>query len=95
VRCPRLSDSGSTPTSSHHAETFPSVVASAGRSLVVLSGGSKIDDDKLLDQTRQIMQAGGSGVIYGRNVWQREHSAAIEIIDQIKEIMLQNVTRIP
>jgi fructose-bisphosphate aldolase, class I len=76
-------------------EMVSSVVASAGRSLVVLSGGSKIDDDKLLDQTRQIMQAGGSGVIYGRNVWQREHSAAIDIIEQIKELMLQNVTRIP
>jgi fructose-bisphosphate aldolase, class I len=71
------------------------VVASAGRSLVVLSGGSRIDDEKLLDQTRYIMEAGGSGVIYGRNVWQREHSAALEIIEQIKEIMLSSVTRIP
>ena len=76
-------------------EMVSSVVASAGRSLVVLSGGSKIDDDKLLDQTRYIMQAGGSGVIYGRNVWQRERSEAVEIIEQIKEIMLSNVTRIP
>ena len=39
--------------------------------------------------------AGGSGVIYGRNVWQREHSEALEIIEQIKEIMLSSVTRIP
>ena len=76
-------------------EMVSSVVASAGRSLVVLSGGSKIDDDKLLEQTRYIMQSGGSGVIYGRNVWQREHSEALEIIEQIKEIMLSNVTRIP
>ena len=76
-------------------EMVSSVVASAGRSLVVLSGGSKIDDDKLLEQTRYIMQSGGSGVIYGRNVWQREHSEAIEIIEQIKEIMLSSVTRIP
>ena len=76
-------------------EAVQHVVSSAGRSLVVLSGGSKIDDDQLLSQTRFIMEAGGSGVIYGRNVWQREHSAAIEIIDQIKEIMLSNVTRIP
>ena len=71
------------------------VVASAGRSLVVLSGGSKIDDDKLLEQTRYIMEAGGSGVIYGRNVWQREWSEALEIIEQIKEIMLSSVRRIP
>ena len=52
-------------------EAVRQVVASAGRSLVVLSGGSKIDDDQLLEQTRFIMEAGGSGVIYGRNVWQR------------------------
>jgi class I fructose-bisphosphate aldolase len=76
-------------------EAIRSVVESAGRSLVVLSGGSKVDDDKLLEQTRFIMQAGGSGVIYGRNVWQREWSEAVEMVDQIKEIMLSNVSRIP
>jgi class I fructose-bisphosphate aldolase len=70
-------------------------VASAGRSLVVLSGGSKVDDDRLLEQTRFVLEAGGSGVIYGRNVWQREWSAALEIIEQIKEIMLSSVSRIP
>ena len=62
---------------------------------MVLSGGSKIDDDQLLEQTRSIMQAGGSGVIYGRNVWQREWSEAVEIVEQIKEIMLSNVSRVP
>jgi class I fructose-bisphosphate aldolase len=71
------------------------VVESAGRSLVILSGGSKIDDDQLLQQTRFIMEAGGSGVIYGRNVWQRAHKDALEIVGQIKEIMLSNVSRIP
>jgi fructose-bisphosphate aldolase, class I len=76
-------------------EAVRQVVASAGRSLVVLSGGSKTDDERLLQQTRFIMEAGGSGVIYGRNVWQREHSEALEIIEQIKEIMLASVTRIP
>jgi len=76
-------------------EAVRQVVQSAGRSLVVLSGGSRIDDEHLLEQTRFIMEAGGSGVIYGRNVWQRDHSAAREIIEQIKEIMLSSVTRIP
>ena len=71
------------------------VVASAGRSLVVLSGGSKIDDDTVLDHVREIMEAGGSGVIYGRNVWQRECNEALEIIEQIKEIILATVRRIP
>ncbi len=70
-------------------------VESAGRSLVVLSGGSKIDDEQLLQQTRFVMQAGGSGVIYGRNVWQREWSEALEIVEQIKEILLSSVSRVP
>jgi class I fructose-bisphosphate aldolase len=76
-------------------EAITHCVRSAGRALVVLSGGSKIDDEGLLEQTREIMEAGGSGVIYGRNVWQREWSAAREIIDQIKEIITSSVTRIP
>ena len=41
------------------------------------------------------MKAGGSGVIYGRNVWQREWSEALEIVEQIKESLLANVTREP
>jgi class I fructose-bisphosphate aldolase len=70
-------------------------VESAGRCLVVLSGGSKVDDDKLLEQTSAVMQAGGSGVIYGRNVWQREWSEALEIVEQIKESIVSSVTRTP
>ena len=76
-------------------EAIRQCVESAGRSLVVLSGGSKISDEKVLEQTGFIMNAGGSGVIYGRNVWQREWSEALEIVEQIKESLLANVTREP
>jgi fructose-bisphosphate aldolase, class I len=76
-------------------EAIRQCVESAGRSLVVLSGGSKADDEAVLAQTRAVMDGGGSGVIYGRNVWQREWNAALEIIEQIKEIMLSSVRRIP
>ncbi len=41
------------------------------------------------------MEAGGSGVIYGRNVWQRPRPDAVEIVEQIKGIMLSSVRRIP
>jgi class I fructose-bisphosphate aldolase len=71
------------------------VVESAGRALVVLSGGSKADDEVVLGHTRATMEAGGSGVIFGRNVWQREWSEALEIIGQIKETLLNNVRRLP
>ena len=76
-------------------EAIHHCVDSAGKCLVVLSGGSKIDDEKLLGQTRMIMEAGGSGVIFGRNVWQREKSQAMEIIGQIKDTLLEHVRRIP
>jgi fructose-bisphosphate aldolase, class I len=76
-------------------EAIRHCVESAGRSLVVLSGGSKADDEVVLGHTRMIMEAGGSGVIFGRNVWQREWSDALEIIAQIKETLLSHVSRIP
>ena len=76
-------------------EAVRQIVESAGRSLVVLSGGSKIDDEALLGHVRTITEAGGSGVIFGRNVWQREWTEALEIIEQIKETLLSNVRRIP
>jgi fructose-bisphosphate aldolase, class I len=76
-------------------EVIRQVVESAGRSLVVLSGGSRMDDDQLLDQTRMVMGAGGSGVIYGRNVWQRDLEAAKEIVEQIKESLVSSVRRTP
>ena len=76
-------------------EAIRHCVQSAGRSLVVLSGGSKVDDEKLLAQTRMIMEAGGSGVIFGRNVWQRDWNDAVRIIEQIKETLLKSRTRIP
>ncbi len=76
-------------------EAVRHVVESAGRSLVVLSGGSKTDDETVLGHTRAIMEAGGTGVIFGRNVWQREWSEALEIIAQIKETLLSNVRRLP
>jgi class I fructose-bisphosphate aldolase len=76
-------------------EAIRQCVESAGRALVVLSGGSKIDDDQLFAQTRSIMEAGGSGVIYGRNVWQREWDAAMDIIEQIKQTLVSSVRRTP
>ena len=77
------------------AEAIRHCVESAGRALVVLSGGSKVDDETVLEHTRMIMEAGGSGVIFGRNVWQREWSDANEVIGQIKDTLLNHVARIP
>jgi len=76
-------------------EAIRQCVESAGRALVVLSGGSRVDNEMVVGNTRAVMQAGGSGVIFGRNVWQREWSEALEIVEQIKETLLSNIRRIP
>lgn len=76
-------------------EAIRHCVESAGRALVVLSGGSRADDETVIDNTRSVMQAGGSGVIFGRNVWQREWSQALSIIDRIKGEMQANIRRTP
>ena len=76
-------------------EAIRQVVESAGRSLIVLSGGSKVDDETVIGHVNSVMAGGGSGVIFGRNVWQREWSEALDIIAQIKESLLANVKRTP
>ena len=76
-------------------EAIRQCVESAGRSLVVLSGGSRADDEAVLRNTSEVMAAGGSGVIFGRNVWQREWDEALAIVEQIKESLLANVRRTP
>ncbi len=76
-------------------EAIRQCVESAGKSLVILSGGSKVDDETLLGQAKMILEAGGSGCIFGRNVWQREWSDGMQIAGQIKEILLKHRVRIP
>jgi fructose-bisphosphate aldolase, class I len=68
-------------------EAIRKVVKSAGRTLVLISGGSKISDDDLLHKTRLAMDAGVTGLIFGRNLWQRRHDDALAITGRIHEIL--------
>ncbi len=62
------------------------VVASAGRAMVVLSGGEKVAGDAALTRTREAMDAGASGVIYGCNLGQRDHDDSLRFAGQLKLI---------
>lgn len=77
------------------ADAITHCIESAGKSLVVLSGGGKTNDEAVLENVTLAMEGGGSGVIFGRNIWQRERSEALEIIEKIKGIMLDKVVRKP
>ena len=68
-------------------ECIKKVVKSAGNTLVLVSGGSKISDEDLLKKVKLSMEAGGSGIIFGRNLWQRPFDESKKINDRIIEIM--------
>ena len=63
------------------------VVASAGKALVLFSGGSKLGDDDLLTKARMAMENGATGLIFGRNMWQRPMDEALAITEKITKIM--------
>ncbi|MAF50675.1 MAG: fructose-bisphosphate aldolase [Nanoarchaeota archaeon] len=60
-------------------------VKCAGRARVVIAGGVKKNDKKLLKQVEDIMDAGCAGLAIGRNIWQ--HEDPTEITKKIKEIV--------
>lgn len=58
-----------------------------GRRVVIFSGGAKKDNEAaLLDEFRAIRDGGGFGSIIGRNVFQRQKAAALELLDKIIKI---------
>ena len=70
-------------------EAMAMVVRSAGRSLVLLSGGARADDEDLLAKARAGLEAGVTGFIFGRNVWQREPEAAREVVAKLTALLRQ------
>jgi class I fructose-bisphosphate aldolase len=64
------------------------VVRSAGRTMVLFSGGVKDDDDAaVLRQVEFYMQSGANGVMFGRNMWLRPFDQALALVGQVHEIM--------
>ncbi len=65
-------------------------VKAAGRTKVVLSGGSKVDDVDFLQNVEDVMQAGGAGLAVGRNVWQR--SDPTYILDALEQVIYEGAS---
>ncbi len=63
------------------------VIHSAGSTGVLISGGSKIGDEDLLNKAKLCLEAGVDGLIFGRNMWQRNFEEALKITKEIKKIM--------
>ncbi|MBI3010954.1 MAG: fructose-bisphosphate aldolase [Candidatus Omnitrophica bacterium] len=73
-------------------ELLEKVVASAGRTLTLMSGGSKRSDEELFDDVKVALEAGVTGFIFGRNMWQRRFGEALEVAAKITK-MTQDVSR--
>ena len=63
------------------------VVESAGRTLVLFSGGEMQGEGNVIEKARTAMDAGATGLIFGRNVWQRPFDEALKLGHEIAEML--------
>lgn len=54
-----------------------------GRRIVIFSGGARTDDATIFDEVRAIRAGGGFGSIMGRNSFQRDQEAALNLLDHM------------
>lgn len=73
-------------------EAIVKIVESAGRTPVLIAGGTKVSDAELLERARICLEAGVTGLIFGRNIWQRSYPEALRISQQLRELLLQYPT---
>jgi class I fructose-bisphosphate aldolase len=64
------------------------VVRSAGKVMVLFSGGVKQDDDQaVLRKVKLYMDSGATGVMFGRNMWLRPFDHAVALTRQVHPIL--------
>jgi fructose-bisphosphate aldolase, class I len=68
-------------------QAIDAVVRSANRTLLLVSGGERAGDEAMLDKARESMDAGATGLIFGRNVWQRSHDESLRFVAALQEIL--------
>lgn len=68
-------------------EAISSVVRSANKTLVLISGGTKSTDEVMFGRAREAMEAGATGFIFGRNIWQREHGESLRFVERLRGIL--------
>ncbi len=68
-------------------QAIDAVVRSANRTLLLVSGGEKAGDEAMLEKARESMDAGATGLIFGRNVWQRDQDETMRFVSRLREIL--------
>jgi fructose-bisphosphate aldolase, class I len=98
INLPKLDNLGALPKpynelQDDEAAAVRRVVESAGKTLVLFSGGSKLGDEDLLAKAHLCMEAGATGLIFGRNMWQRPMEEALAMTHRIHEEVLSQYPR--
>lgn len=70
-------------------QAIDAVVRSANRTLVLISGGERAGDEAMFEKARESMAAGATGLIFGRNVWQRPHEESLRFVEQLRDILIK------
>jgi len=73
-------------------EAVARVIASCGRALVLISGGERVPDDELIQKAGASIRAGATGLIFGRNVWQRPYEQAIDMSRRLGQMLVEAAT---
>ena len=68
-------------------EALQRIVRAACGVPVIFAGGEMVSDEDLLEKARLCIKEGGSGFIFGRNIWQRPLDKALEITGRLKQII--------
>jgi len=71
-------------------EAMEQAVRMAGRTRVVMSGGSKTSDREFLESVKAVIDAGGAGLAVGRNVFQRENPT--HILDALEQVIYEEAS---
>lgn len=70
-----------------YEERVRKVVRTAGKCLVLFSGGGMMSDDDLIRRAKVCLEAGATGLIFGRNLWQREWNDALTMTKKLKDMI--------
>jgi class I fructose-bisphosphate aldolase len=65
-------------------------VRMAGKTKIVMSGGSKRSDREFLESVKAVIDAGGVGLAVGRNVFQRENPR--RILDGLEQVIYEEAS---
>lgn len=70
-----------------YEERVSKVVKSAGKCMVLFSGGGKTSDEEVIRRAKVCIEQGATGLIFGRNLWQREWDDALAMTKKLKDMM--------